>query len=235
MNRLLLVASVGIMTFSSLGCSLEPASTATLFVDNPRKKAMAVLVDGKSMATIAPGTSQCISVDLGVRHIQFESDGAVIYSIQHEFEPNDIPLLPGSYLVSPEDSVCYCYTTATYGHDQEAKELKQLINGASSRDIDTPREDLVPRFKYLLEDMRVFEANEPTRFQAQLYTLKPLPNSVKASRHAVKRDRSAVIRIPREIHDLIVKLGEVEIPSERDMKQAAKLRLTVDALIPFES
>lgn len=235
MNRLFFLALAGLITLPNVGCNLEPASTAILYLDNPGSTTVKVSVDGELKATIRPHRFECVSVDLGLRHIQFESDKQVIYTTKHTFEPNDIPLFPGSYLVNPVDSVCYCTTTVTYGYDQQTKELEQLITRVSSGGEDVPRRDLIPRFKRVLAEMQVFEASEPTRFEVQRYTLKPVPNSVKAMKHAVSRDRNALIRIPRELHDLIVELGEIKVPSENDMKTAAKLRLTVDSLLPFEN
>lgn len=234
MNRLVTLVVAGLVTLSNVGCNLKPASTANLYLDNSGNATVRVSVDGQLKATIRPHRFECVSVDLGSRHIEYESNNEVIYSTTQTFEPNDIPLIPGSYLVNPDESVCYCSTTATYGYDAQAEQLEQLITHVSSGGDEVPRKELIPRFQRLLSEMKVFEATEPTRFEVQRYTLKPLPNSVKAMKHAVSRDRSALIRIPRELHDLIVELNHVKIPSENDMKTAAKLRLTVDSLLPFE-
>lgn len=234
MNRLFAFSLAVLTVAATVGCNLEPASTATLYLDNPSNKTVKVSVDGEFKATVLPGQFQFLSVDLGTRQIQYKSNDQVVYSTEKTFEPNDIPLLPASYLVNPVDSVCYCSTIATYGYDHQGKELEQLVTQVASSDPDAPRKELLRKFKNVLGEMQVFEVTEPTRFKVQRYTLKPLPNSVKAMKHAVSRDRSALIRIPRELYDSIVKLHDVEVPSENDMKTAAELRLAVDSLVPFE-
>ena len=73
-----------------------------VYVDNGGSKPVTVTVDGKDMGTIAPGSVERLTVDLGPRQFRVTRGKSVVYNKTHKIDSGDRPYRIPQYVLNPD-------------------------------------------------------------------------------------------------------------------------------------
>ena len=98
------------------GCLEE--TTGIVIFDNGAASVITVSIDGEDVATVEPGHSKPITIDLGERHIQVKHGSQVTYDEKHDFNYGERPYRRPMWILNPDETHCYCDVSVQYGFDE---------------------------------------------------------------------------------------------------------------------
>ncbi|MCA9218227.1 MAG: hypothetical protein KDB27_34400 [Planctomycetales bacterium] len=217
------------------GCLEE--TTGIVIFDNGAASVITVSIDGEDVATVEPGHSKPITIDLGERHIQVKHGSQVTYDEKHDFNYGERPYRRPMWILNPDETHCYCDVSVQYGfdeyvaarHDRIARMIESLNEFDDAGPLDEAQEidraklvvsmkgHIAHEFRQILNDLETFPDGPLVQIEAVGTILAPVNDTI-YTRHSDSEERSSLVRIPRVLRDKIQQLAAIESPTIEDLQ-----------------